>query len=98
MRFTSMYLMGYAIFVAGLIAALWKLGILERLGTTWTLIGVVTLIGLGIMLAVGNDKKVVEMKYRLPATRGSADLPAELPLGDVAAVLALVTKLRAEHS
>ena len=61
MRFTSMYLVGYAIFVAGLIAALWKLGILERIGTTWTLIGVVILVGLGIMMSVGNDKKVVEI-------------------------------------
>jgi hypothetical protein len=64
MRFTSMYLMGYAIFVAGLIAALWKLGILERIGTTWSLIGVVILIGLGIMMSVGNDKKVVEIDRR----------------------------------
>jgi hypothetical protein len=61
MRFTSMYLVGYAIFVAGLIAALWKLGVLERIGTTWTLIGVVILVGLGIMMSVGNDKKVVEI-------------------------------------
>jgi hypothetical protein len=64
MRFTSMYLVGYAIFVAGLIAALWKLGILERIGTTWSLIGVVILIGLGIMMSVGNDKKVVEIDRR----------------------------------
>lgn len=61
MRFTSMYLVGYAVFVAGLIAALWKLGILERIGTTWTLIGVVILVGLGIMMSVGGDKKVVEI-------------------------------------
>ena len=64
MRFTSMYLVGYAIFVAGLIAALWKLGVLERIGTTWTLIGVVILVGLGIMMSVGNDKKVVEIDRR----------------------------------
>ena len=61
MRFTSTYLVGYAIFVAGLIAALWKLGILERIGTTWTLIGVVILVGLGIMMSVGGEKKVVEI-------------------------------------
>jgi hypothetical protein len=64
MRFTSMYLVGYAIFVAGLLAALWKLGILERIGTTWSLIGIVILIGLGIMMSVGNDKKVVEIDRR----------------------------------
>jgi hypothetical protein len=64
MRFTSMYLIGYAIFVAGLIAAMWKLGVLERIGTGWSLIGVVILIGLGIMMSVGNDKKVVEIDRR----------------------------------
>ena len=64
MRFTSMYLVGYAIFVAGLIAALWKLGVLERIGTTWTLIGVVILVGLGIMMSVGGEKKVVEIDRR----------------------------------
>ena len=64
MRFTSMYLIGYVIFVAGLIAALWKLGILEHIGTTWTVIGLVILVGLGIMMSVGNDKKIVEIDRR----------------------------------
>lgn len=57
------------------------------------------LIGAPVRLIVSPrnvDKKIVEMKYRLPATRGSADLPGELPLGDVEGVLALVRKLRAE--
>jgi prolyl-tRNA synthetase len=57
------------------------------------------LIGAPVRLIVSPrnmDKKVVEMKYRLPATRGFADLPLELPLGDVDAVVALIKKLRAE--
>ena len=51
------------IFMAGLFAALWKLGILERLGTTWTLIGVVIAIGIGIMMAVtgSGEKKTIEV-------------------------------------
>jgi hypothetical protein len=58
MKWTGMYLLGYVIFVAGLMGALWKLGVLERLGTTWTLIGIVIAIGLGIMLSVaGSGKK-----------------------------------------
>ncbi|MEJ0007448.1 MAG: hypothetical protein WDM77_14055 [Steroidobacteraceae bacterium] len=36
-------------------AALWKLGILARIGTTWTLIGLAIVIGLGIMIAVANS-------------------------------------------
>jgi hypothetical protein len=50
-----MYLLGYVIFVGGLIAALWKLGILATIGTTWTLIGVVIAIGIGIMVSVASS-------------------------------------------
>jgi hypothetical protein len=58
MKWTGMYLLGYVIFVGGLMGALWKMGVLERLGTTWTLIGIVIAIGLGIMLSVaGSGKK-----------------------------------------
>jgi hypothetical protein len=58
-----MYLLGYVIFMAGLFAALWKLGILERLGATWTVIGVVIAIGIGIMMAVtgSGEKKTIEV-------------------------------------
>ena len=53
-----MYLLGYVIFVGGLMGALWKMGVLEQIGTTWTLIGIVIAIGLGIMLSVaGSGKK-----------------------------------------
>jgi len=63
MKWTGMYLLGYVIFMAGLFAALWKLGILERLGTTWTIIGVVLAIGIGIMMAVtgSGEKKTIEV-------------------------------------
>jgi hypothetical protein len=52
MKWTGMYLLGYVILIGGLLAALWKLGIL---GTTWTLIGVVIAIGLGIMISVSSS-------------------------------------------
>ena len=55
MKWTGLYLLGYVVFVAGLLAALWKIGILERIGATWTVIGLVIAIGLGIMIAVGNS-------------------------------------------
>jgi len=50
-----MYLFGYIIFIGGVMAALWKLGILDRIGTTWTVIGVVIAIGIGIMASVSSS-------------------------------------------
>lgn len=55
MKWTGIYLIGYVILIGGLLAALWKMGILASIGTTWTLIGVVITIGVGIMLAVANS-------------------------------------------
>ena len=55
MKWAGMYLVGFVVLVGGLLAALWKLGILASIGTTWTLIGVVILIGFGIMIAVSNS-------------------------------------------
>ena len=55
MKWTGLYLLGYVILIGGLLAGLWKLGVLERIGATWTIIGVVIAVGLGIMIAVSNS-------------------------------------------
>jgi hypothetical protein len=55
MKWAGIYLLGYVILIGGLLAALWKLGILASIGMTWTLIGVVIAIGIGIMIAVSNS-------------------------------------------
>lgn len=55
MKWAGMYFVGFVILLAGLMAALWKLGILARIGTTWTLIGLAIALGLGIMIAVSNS-------------------------------------------
>jgi hypothetical protein len=55
MKWTGIYLIGYVILIAGLVAALWKMGILASIGVAWTLIGVVIAIGIGIMLAVSSS-------------------------------------------
>ena len=55
MKWAGMYLFGFVVLVGGLLAALWKLGILQRIGTTWTLIGVAIVIGIGIMISVANS-------------------------------------------
>ena len=55
MKWAGMYLFGFVVLIGGVLAALWKLGILDSIGTTWTVIGVVIAIGLGIMIAVSNS-------------------------------------------
>ena len=55
MKWAGMYLVGYVVLIGGLVAALWKLGVLERIGTAWTLIGLAILIGIGIMISVSNS-------------------------------------------
>jgi hypothetical protein len=55
MKWAGMYLVGFVVLVGGILAALWKLGILASIGTTWTLIGIVIMIGFGIMIAVSHS-------------------------------------------
>jgi hypothetical protein len=57
MKWTGMYLTGYVILIIGVLAALWKLGILANIGVAWTLIGLVILIGIGIMISVSHSGK-----------------------------------------
>jgi hypothetical protein len=61
MKWAGMYLVGFLVLIFGVLAALWKLGILASIGTTWTLIGVAIVIGLGIMISVsqsGNKESI----------------------------------------
>ena len=55
MKWTGVYLIGYVVLIGGLLAALWKMGVLASIGMAWTVIGVVILIGLGIMIAVSHS-------------------------------------------
>ncbi|MDR3395712.1 MAG: hypothetical protein P4L70_11975 [Parasulfuritortus sp.] len=55
MKWAGMYLVGFVILAGGLLAALWKLGILENIGVTWTLIGIAVVIGFGIMISVSHS-------------------------------------------
>ena len=47
-----------------LVAALWKLGVLQRIGSAWLAIGIVIAIGLGFMISVasGGSREVVEIE------------------------------------
>ncbi len=55
MKWAGMYLVGFLLLVGGILAALWKLGLLAGISTTWALIGVVILIGIGIMISVSHS-------------------------------------------
>jgi hypothetical protein len=45
------------VLLIGGLLALWKSGVLASIGTTWTIIGVVIAIGIGIMMSVANSGK-----------------------------------------
>jgi hypothetical protein len=55
MKWAGMYLVGFIVLIGGIMAALWKLGMLQRIGTVWTLIGVAILVGIGIMISVSHS-------------------------------------------
>jgi hypothetical protein len=54
MKSTAIYFIGYVMLTCGLLAALWKMGVLADIGVTWSLIAVLIAIGIGIMLAVSS--------------------------------------------
>jgi hypothetical protein len=55
MKWAGLYLVGFVVLIGGVLAALWKLGVLQNVSTTWIVIGVVILVGIGIMLAVSHS-------------------------------------------
>ncbi len=63
MKWMQMFLIGYVIALGGVIAALWRLGVIARVGAGWTVIGIAIAIGLGFMISVANSgsKETVEI-------------------------------------
>jgi hypothetical protein len=57
MKWSGLYLVGYAVFLIGALLALWKMGVLASIGPVWTTIGVIIAIGLGIMMSVASSGK-----------------------------------------
>jgi len=55
MKWAGMYFLGFVILIGGVLAALWKLGVLQNVGGTWIAIGVAILIGVGLMISVANS-------------------------------------------
>jgi hypothetical protein len=50
----SVFFVGYLIVIIGIVVALWHAGVLAQIGATWTAIGVLIALGLGIMFAVSS--------------------------------------------
>ena len=55
MKWAGLFFFGFLILLGGLGAALWQLDNQQSIGTTWTAIGAVILLGLGIMIAVSHS-------------------------------------------
>ena len=55
MKWMSIYLLGYLLFMGGVFLALGQWGILDDMGPTWTLITVLISLGIGVMIAVANS-------------------------------------------
>jgi hypothetical protein len=55
MKWAGLFFLGFALLIGGGLAALWKLGILQTIETTWIVIGVVILVGVGIMVSIANS-------------------------------------------
>jgi len=54
-----LYLIGYFILLAGALLALWQAGILRQIPGVWLAIGLVTAVGLGILLAAASAGPVI---------------------------------------
>ena len=74
MKWAGLYLVGFVVLIGGVLAALWQMGVLQSVGTTWTVIGLVIAIGLGIMFAVSHSgtKENVEISRKGRMVAGAA--------------------------
>jgi hypothetical protein len=55
MKWVGMYFLGFTVLIGGILAALWKLGVLQSIDMTWIVIGVAILMGVGLMVSVANS-------------------------------------------
>ena len=55
MKWMGTFFVGYLLLLGGLVAALWKLGLLANVSGVWIAIGCVVALGVGLMVAVANS-------------------------------------------
>ena len=64
MKFISLFLIGYVIFIVGAGLALWQTGLLHRLAPIWIVIGAIVALGVGIMMAVSSGNPIIRDEPR----------------------------------
>lgn len=55
MKWTGTFFLGYILLLAGVFAALWKVGALKNVSGVWMAIGGLIAVGVGMMVAVANS-------------------------------------------
>ena len=55
MKWMGTFFLGYVLLLAGIVAALWKVGVLANVSGVWIAIGTVIALGVGLMVAVANS-------------------------------------------
>ena len=55
MKWAGMYFVGFVLLAGGILAALWQLGLLQGISTTWIMIGTAIIFGIGIMFSVSRS-------------------------------------------
>jgi hypothetical protein len=55
MKWVGTYLIGFILMMGAVLAALWKMGVLQNVEAVWIVIAVAAVIGVGIMVSVANS-------------------------------------------
>jgi hypothetical protein len=55
MKWMGTFFLGYVLLLAGILAALWKLGVLANVSGIWIAIGALIAVGVGLMVSVANS-------------------------------------------
>ena len=62
MKLSGVFFGGFVLVIVGIVAALWKAKLIDRIGWGWTGIGILILLGVGVMLsALGGGRRTIEI-------------------------------------
>jgi hypothetical protein len=55
MKWAGTYFAGFAVLTGGVLGALWKLGVLQTVDTSWIVNSIAILMVIGIMISIANS-------------------------------------------